>query len=152
MGLWWHTSVVRMLRPGGFPFDCREVIKNGPLQWRHNGRHVSNHQPYDCLLDRSFMAQINESIKAPRLPVNSPHKWPVTRKMFPFYDVIMLRNRVRQLVQVVGGLAAIISAEIFETSIKFMIWNLFYLLLNNACNNVMYLDAIYIISIKIYVL
>ena len=22
-------------------------------------------------------------------PVNSPHKWPVTRKMFPFYDVIM---------------------------------------------------------------
>ena len=23
-------------------------------------------------------------------PVNSPHKWPVTRKMFPFYDVIML--------------------------------------------------------------
>ena len=25
-----------------------------------------------------------------RGPVNSPHKWPVTRKMFPFYDVIML--------------------------------------------------------------
>ena len=24
-------------------------------------------------------------------PVNSPHKWPVTRKMFPFDDVIMLR-------------------------------------------------------------
>ena len=24
-----------------------------------------------------------------RGPVNSPHKWPVTRKMFPFYDVIM---------------------------------------------------------------
>ena len=22
-------------------------------------------------------------------PVNSPHKWPVTRKMFPFDDVIM---------------------------------------------------------------
>ena len=22
-------------------------------------------------------------------PVNSPHKWPVTRKMFPFHDVIM---------------------------------------------------------------
>ena len=26
-----------------------------------------------------------------REPVNSPHKWPVTRKMFPFDDVIMLR-------------------------------------------------------------
>ena len=25
----------------------------------------------------------------PRGPVNSPHKWPVTRKMFPFQDVIM---------------------------------------------------------------
>ena len=25
-----------------------------------------------------------------RWPVNSPHKWPVTRKMFPFDDVIML--------------------------------------------------------------
>ena len=24
-----------------------------------------------------------------RAPVNSPHKWPVTRKMFPFDDVIM---------------------------------------------------------------
>ena len=24
-----------------------------------------------------------------RGPVNSPHKWPVTRKMFPFGDVIM---------------------------------------------------------------
>ena len=25
----------------------------------------------------------------PRWPVNSPHKWPVTRKTFPFDDVIM---------------------------------------------------------------
>ena len=24
-----------------------------------------------------------------RWPVNSPHKWPVTRKMFPFYEVII---------------------------------------------------------------
>ena len=31
-----------------------------------------------------------------RGPVNSPHKWPVTRKMFPFDDVTMdLRNGVR---------------------------------------------------------
>ena len=27
-----------------------------------------------------------------RWPVNSPHKWPVTQKMFPFDDVIMLRT------------------------------------------------------------
>ena len=34
-------------------------------------------------------------------PVNSPHKWPVTRKMFPFDNVIMLNpglTRRRQLV------------------------------------------------------
>ena len=29
-----------------------------------------------------------------RGPVNSPHKWPVTRKMFPFDDVIMDRCRM----------------------------------------------------------
>ena len=29
-----------------------------------------------------------------RRPVNSPHKWPVTRKMFPFDDVIMLCGHV----------------------------------------------------------
>ena len=28
-----------------------------------------------------------------REPVNSPHKWPVTRKMFPFDDVIMPSQR-----------------------------------------------------------
>ena len=27
-----------------------------------------------------------------RGPVNSPHKWPVTRKMFPFDDVIIVFN------------------------------------------------------------
>ena len=31
----------------------------------------------------AFMREIH------RGPVNSPHKWPVTRKMFPFDDVIM---------------------------------------------------------------
>ena len=30
-----------------------------------------------------------------RGPVNSPHKWPVTRKIFPFYDVIM--DRINKL-------------------------------------------------------
>ena len=30
-----------------------------------------------------------------RGPVNSPHKWPVTRKMFPFDDVIMQLDHYR---------------------------------------------------------
>ena len=28
------------------------------------------------------------------VPLNSPRKWPVTRKMFPFYDVIMAKTIV----------------------------------------------------------
>ena len=72
-----------------------------PLRWRHNGcDSVSNHQPHYCLLNRLFRRR-KKNIKAPRHwpffgelgtgggPVNSPHKWPVTRKMFPFDDVIM---------------------------------------------------------------
>ena len=31
-----------------------------------------------------------------RGPMNSPHKWPVTRKMFPFDDVIMLRRNPKE--------------------------------------------------------
>ena len=71
------------------------------LQWRHNGRDcVSNHQPRDCLLNRLFRLRSKKTSKlrvtglcagnSPG-PVNSPHKWPVTRKMFPFDDIIMIR-------------------------------------------------------------
>ena len=69
------------------------------LRWRHNGHDsVSNHQPPDCLLSRLFRRKSKKTSKRPSLafvrwihrgPVNSPHKWPVTRKMFPFDDVIM---------------------------------------------------------------
>ena len=50
-----------------------------------------------------FQAQIKENIKAPRhwlcagnSPVTGefPHKWPVTRKMFPFDGVIMIYHNV----------------------------------------------------------
>ena len=69
------------------------------LQWRHNGRDcVSNHQPRDCLLNRLFRRRSKKTSKPrdtglcagnPPGPVIYPHKWPVTRKMFPFDDVIM---------------------------------------------------------------
>ena len=37
------------------------------LQWRHNEPDgISYHQPYDCLINRLFKAQIRETIKAPR--------------------------------------------------------------------------------------
>ena len=70
------------------------------LQWRHNMRDgVSNHQPHDCLLKHLFgrrkkphqsSASLAFVPEIHRWPVNSPHKWPVTRKMFPFDDVIMI--------------------------------------------------------------
>ena len=73
------------------------------LQWRHNGRDsVSNHQPHGCLLNRLFRRRSKKTSKfrvtglfvrgIHRGPVNSTHKWPVTRKMFPFDDVIMKSN------------------------------------------------------------
>ena len=69
------------------------------LQWRHNGRDsVSNHQPHDVYaIVYSDADQRKHQSSASlvfirgihRGQVNSPHKWPVTRKMFPFDDVIM---------------------------------------------------------------
>ena len=69
------------------------------LQWHHNDPDgVSNHEPHGCLLNRSFRRRSKKTSKlrvtglcagnSPG-PVNSPHKGPVTRKMFPFDDVIM---------------------------------------------------------------
>ena len=69
------------------------------LRWRHNDHPaVSNHQPHGCLLNRLFRRRWKKTSKlrvtglcagnSPG-PVNSPHKGPVTRKMFPFDDVIM---------------------------------------------------------------
>ena len=40
--------------------------------------------------DKKKNHQSSASLAFVRGPVNSPHKWPVTRKMFPFDDVIMI--------------------------------------------------------------
>ena len=72
------------------------------LHWRHNEHDgVSNHQPHGCLLNRLFRRRSKKTSKlrvtglcvgnSPG-PVNSPHKGPVTRKMFPFDDVIMIES------------------------------------------------------------
>ena len=66
------------------------------LRWLHNGR--------DSVLNHSFRRRSKKTSKLrvtglcagiQRGPVNSPHKWPVTRKMFPFDDVIMVHNKAR---------------------------------------------------------
>ena len=74
-------------------------MRLGSLQWRHNDHDsVSNHQPHGCLLNHLFRRRSKKTSKlrvtglcvgnSPG-PVDSPHKGPVMRKMFPFDDVIM---------------------------------------------------------------
>ena len=67
----------------------------------HSG--VPNHQSYDWLLSRLFSAdeikhQSSLSLAfvrgIGRWPVNSPQKGPLTRKIFPFSDVIMTQSRI----------------------------------------------------------
>ena len=69
------------------------------LQWRHNERDgVTNHQRHNCLLNHLFRRRSKKTSKLRGTglcagnspgPVNSPHKGPITQKLFPFYDVIM---------------------------------------------------------------
>ena len=77
----------------------KSFLVRDTLQWRHNGHDsISNHQPHDCLLNGLFRRRSKKTWKLRVTglcaenslgPVNSLHKWPVTRKMFPFDDVIM---------------------------------------------------------------
>ena len=73
---------------------------NSSLQWCHNEHNgVLNHQPHDCLFSRLFRRRSKKHQSSVSLAfvwgihrwsVNSSHKWPVTRKMISFDDVIML--------------------------------------------------------------
>ena len=103
--IWITLSLIERVYLG-----LREGLRSNPfnhtairsLQWRHNGRDsVSNHQPHDCLLNRLFRRRLKKTSKLRvtglvrgihRGPVNSAHNWPVTWKMFPFYDVIMIKK------------------------------------------------------------
>ena len=92
----------RGITPLPSEYSCASFCSNFihiALRWRQNGRDsVSNHQPRHCLLSLLFGRRSRKTSKlrvtglcvgnSPG-PVNSPHKGPVTRKMFPFDDVIM---------------------------------------------------------------
>ena len=78
------------------PMRCHRCC---PLRWRHNGAVASQitslktvystiysgayKRKYQCSESLTFVRGIH------RWPVNSPHKRPVTQKMFPFDNVIM---------------------------------------------------------------
>ena len=82
------------------------ITATNSLQWRHNKLDsVSNHQPHECLLNRLFKAKIKETSKlrvtglcegkSPEVG-EIPAQRPVTRKVFPFDDVIMLQWWLRR--------------------------------------------------------
>ena len=82
---------------------------NNTFEWRHNELDgVSNHQAHDCLRNRLSRRRSEKTSKlrvtglcAENLPVtgvNSTHRGPVTRKMFPFDDVIMKNNHLTNIV------------------------------------------------------
>ena len=77
------------------------------LQWRRNGCNgVSKHQAHDCLLNRLFRrrSEKTSTLRVTGLCVGTspvtgefPHKGPVTRKMVPFDDVIMLCTQLNEI-------------------------------------------------------
>ena len=81
------------------PLHFRKDSPIRSLHWRHNDHDgVSNHQPHGCLHNRLFRRRSKKTsklrvtglcVRNSSVPVNTPHKGPVTRKMFPFDEVIM---------------------------------------------------------------
>ena len=97
MGIICRHFLIRTLFVGKISHIVKDCFP--PLRWCYNGGDsVSNHQPHDCLLTVYSGADQSKHQSSASLafvwgihrgPVNPPHKWPVTRKMFPFDDVIM---------------------------------------------------------------
>ena len=132
---WYNLYADSLPRHKSFPWKGTKPSllshRLGPfktLRWRHNDlAGVSNHQPHGCLLNRLFRRRSNKTSKlrvtglcvgnSPG-PVNSPHKGPVTRKMFPFDDVIMILAALSQFISGWGPLGMIIK--------KFLVWSQFH--------------------------
>ena len=108
---WRHCLVAHLLCHTSRAHQQRREakVRRGSLQWRHNGRDgVSNQQPRHCLLNHLFRSTSRKHQSSASLafvrgihwwPVNSPHKWPVTRKMFPSDDVIMVVIGAQALIE-----------------------------------------------------
>ena len=75
---------------------------------------------YSIVYSGAIRVQIKENIKAPRhWTGDSPHKGPVTRKMFPFDDVIMcygLGGRHQAITWVNVDLSSVMLRDIHLTS------------------------------------
>ena len=93
----WRFYYHKMRRKGeaGIPYKGQFNLTS---QWCNERDGVSNHRRLDCLPSRLFMRRSKKISKLRvsglcdgnhRWPMDSPHKGPVKRKMFPFDDVIM---------------------------------------------------------------
>ena len=75
--------------------SLQSAVKHCPVTRSHYSDErdgVSNHLRLDCLLNRLSSTSLAFARGIHWWPVNSPHKGSVTRKMFPFDDVIMSRK------------------------------------------------------------
>ena len=105
-------------------------IISSSLRWRHNGAIASqitsptivystvnsdaNQRKHQSSASLAFVRGIH------RWPVNSPHKWPVTRKMFPLDDVIMINPLWNDLV---------------ATNVRVLTWQCRIILNNFICSD-----------------
>ena len=95
-----YETATNIIKCGHRAYFLCVLHVNITLHWRHNDQDdVSNHHPHGCLLNRLFRRRSKKTSKlrvtglcAGNSPgsVNSPHKGPVTRKIFPFDDIIVI--------------------------------------------------------------
>ena len=72
----------------------------------------ADERKYQSSTSLAFMWGIHRS------PVNSPHKWPITMKMFPFDDVIMYQLDTTVKLEMAGSHAKVTLLEKAYTSLK----------------------------------
>ena len=74
------------------------ACQESTLRWRHNERDgVSNHQCFDCVFSGLFQCKKISKLCVTGLckgnPPDSPHKGPVTRKLFSFDDIMITKPK-----------------------------------------------------------
>ena len=107
-----NNSNINVWKPEACIDDTHPSLFHGvaiaALQWRHDERDsVSIHLHHDCLLIRLFRRRSKKTSKlcvtglcAGNSPVTGefPAQGPVTRKMFPFGDVIMNKSELVEVI------------------------------------------------------
>ena len=87
--LWWWNTIVWLILIMQITHVFLLDYAVQPLQWRHNERDgASNNRRPACLLNHVFRRRSYKHQSSAPLAFARPYKRPVTRKMFPFDDVI----------------------------------------------------------------